>query len=104
MENGMVIRRACDTGKGMSASSFNAFELVEGQTYEVILPFVDFDGAGHPIGERWKYLSKSFLPYDAGLTLFIEREGGESSSIRLQDYPEAQGPVIDHFAVHVKAL
>jgi len=85
------------------SASFNAFELVEGATYEVILPFVDFDGATHPIGERWRYLSKSFLPYDAGLTLFIEAEGNESS-IRLQDYPEAQGPVIDHFAVHVKSV
>jgi Domain of unknown function (DUF3601). len=88
----------------MSASSFTAFDLLVGTAYEVILPFEDFDGVTHPIGERWKFLSKSFLPYDAGLTLFIEVEEGKQSSIRLQDYPEAQGPVIDHFAVHVKSV
>jgi hypothetical protein len=82
---------------------FSAFELEEGALYEVIAPFEDFDGAVHPAGDRWRYRSRNYFPYDAGLTLYIEREG-KPATLRLQDYPEAQGPVIDAFHQYVRCV
>ncbi|MDB6077777.1 MAG: hypothetical protein JWO82_1524, partial [Akkermansiaceae bacterium] len=64
-------------------SGFSAFELEEGALYEVIAAFEDFDGATHPAGDRWRYLSRNYFPYDAGLTLYVEREGNPAT-IRLQ--------------------
>ena len=82
---------------------FTASELVQGQLYEVILPFVDFDGAVHPTGERWRYLAKTFLPYEDGLTLLIERDG-VNTSIRLRWSEDAQGEIVDHFSEYVTRL
>jgi len=83
-------------------SRFSAFSIPQG-TYRVIRDFVDFDGTIHPPGETWRFLSHAFLPYDAGLTLFIQRDGAERS-IRLQDYPDAQGPVIDNFHEYIERV
>lgn len=83
-------------------SRFNAFTIPPG-TYRVIRAFEDFDGTTHPPGETWRYLSHSFLPYDAGLTLFIQRDGADRS-IRLQDYPEEQGPIIDNFHEYIERV
>jgi hypothetical protein len=62
---------------------FNAAELVSGQCYVVIASFSDYDGQVHPIGETWRFLQKSFLPYEDGLTLLVEM-AGQPLSIRLQ--------------------
>lgn len=81
--------------------AFGAFSLVEGATYRVVQEFKDHSGIVHPVGETFRYLSKNFFPYDAGLTLFIEMDGKERT-IRLQDYPEEQGPIVDGFSKYVE--
>lgn len=82
---------------------FTAADLVPGQRYRVIASFRDFDGDEHPEGEVWVFLKSSFLPYDDGLSLFIEREGREEQ-IRLQWRPEAQEEVIEKFHLLVEEL
>ena len=84
----------------MSRKAFSAFELKANRTYHIIAPFRDFDGVVHPIGERWRYESRNYFPYDAGLSLNIESESG-LRSIRLQDYPEAQRDIINSFSDYV---
>ena len=84
----------------MMPARFNAFTM-EPAAYRVIRQFEDFDGGIHPVGETWRYLDRNFFPYDAGLTLYIEKDG-QSRSIRLQDYQEAQGPIIDGFGEYVE--
>jgi hypothetical protein len=78
----------------MSKTTFSAFDLKANHVYRVIAPFKDFDGVLHLAGERWHYQSRNYFPYDAGLSLNIEGDGG-LRSIRLQDYPEAQRGIIE---------
>lgn len=76
---------------------FTAADLVPGQTYRVIKPFVDYDGTVHPVNESWRFVEKSFLPYEDGLSLFVERNT-QTVSIRLQWREEAQAELIDNFS------
>ena len=83
--------------------SFSAFELEPGAIYEVTQPFDDFDGGTHPVGERWRFVSQNFFPYDAGLTLMVVF-GDRPGSIRLQDYDEAQGKLLARFSDYVRVV
>lgn len=82
---------------------FTAADLTPGQTYRVITAFEDYDRIIHPIGERWRFLDKNFLPYEDGLTLSIE-QNGKDGSIRLQWRDEAQGQIIDDFSDFVEEV
>jgi len=84
----------------MDRPSFSAFELKANATYRVVTPFKDFDGVSHPVGESWRYQSRNYLPYHAGLTLNIDNADGQRS-IRFQDYPEAQEDIINSFSDYV---
>lgn len=79
---------------------FTAAELIPGQTYCVIHNFIDYDGMVHPLGECWRFTEKSFLPYEDGLSLFVEKDG-EKVSFRLQWRPETQEQIIDNFSDYV---
>jgi len=87
----------------MSDPPFSAFDLVPSGIYRVVAPFIDFDGNVHPVAECWRYSSHNFVPYVAGLTLNVERDGA-NGTIRLQDYPEAQGAIIDSFSEFVMKI
>ena len=76
--------------------SFTASDLIEGHEYRIVREFSDFDGIVHRADERWIFRSKSFLPYDDGLSLFVELDGRELQ-IRLQWRPEAQLDIIERF-------
>jgi hypothetical protein len=82
---------------------FTAAELTPGKTYRVIAAFKDYDGTIHPVGERWRFLDKNFLPYEDGLTLNIE-QNGQNGSIRLQWRDETQGQIIDGFSDFVEEV
>lgn len=82
---------------------FTAAELVPGKVYCVAVSFTDYDGKLHQVGENWRFVSKNFLPYEDGLTLFIE-QNGESASIRLQWRDETQGHIIDNFSDFVEEV
>ena len=60
--------------------------------YRVLRAFTDFDGQEHPVGEEWVLLRTSLLPYDDGLSIFVEDEPGQHRQIRMQWRDEAQGP------------
>jgi hypothetical protein len=79
---------------------FTAAELVPGQTYCVIQNFIDYDGIVHPIGECWRFTAKNFLPYEDGLSLFVEKDGMKLS-FRLQWRTESQAQIIDNFSNYV---
>ena len=82
---------------------FNAINLVPGQTYQVVTPFKDYDRVTHPVGERWRFVKKSFLPYEDGLTLFVE-QNGQDISFRLQWRAEEQVQIIEKFSDFVEEI
>jgi Domain of unknown function (DUF3601) len=82
---------------------FTAADLTPSKTYCVVGAFVDYDGIPHPIGESWRFVAKNFLPYDDGLTLYVERDGREVP-FRLQWRAETQGDIIDRFSDFVEEL
>jgi len=83
--------------------AFDASRLIPGRIYQVKVPFLDYDSNLHPVGERWSFIKNSFLPYEDGLTTWIEMDGRQSS-FRLQWREETQGAIIDHFSDYVEAL
>lgn len=86
--------------------SFTAFSLKPGQTYRVKVAFVDYDGKEHRVGERWRFRGHNFVPYDDGLTLYLEPESGgpPAGVIRLQCAPENQGEIADRFSDFVEIV
>lgn len=76
--------------------------LLSGRDYVVLRPFTDFDGVLHPVGERWRFIGHSFLPYDDGLSLFVEIES-QSRQIRMRWIDGDQGEIVDHIADHLTA-
>ena len=87
----------------MSFREFTASDLVPGTTYRVKAVFQDYDRQTHEVGECWRFLEKNFVPYEDGLSLFVETDG-RSIQIRLQWRPDAQGAIIDRFSDFVEAL
>jgi hypothetical protein len=82
---------------------FTAAELTPGKTYRVIVAFKDYDAITHSIGETWRFVEKNFLPYEDGLSLFVERNG-QNISFRLQWREETQGQLIDNFSDFVEEI
>jgi methylmalonyl-CoA mutase cobalamin-binding domain/chain len=80
---------------------FAASELVPGRSYRVITEFKDYDNIVHPVGMSWKFLKDSFLPYEDGLSLFVDADG-RNLQIRLQWRPESQGQIIELFSDYVE--
>jgi hypothetical protein len=74
-----------------------------GATYEVTQAFVDFDGDNHPVGERWRFVGASYLPYDNGLSLFVQTAEGEWH-IRMQLIAEEQGDIWGEFEEYVRPV
>ncbi|MEO6003504.1 MAG: DUF3601 domain-containing protein [Opitutus sp.] len=87
----------------MEAYSFTATDLIPDRTYRVIAAFQDYDGRSHEVGETFRFLSKNFVPYDDGLSLYVDY-AGRTHQIRLQWRPDAQGKVIDEFSQHVEIV
>ncbi len=87
----------------MGERKFTAADLEPGKTYRVIVEFKDYGGLIHPVGESWRFVKKSFLPYEDGLTLFVKKDEREVW-IRLQWRPETQGPIIDNFFDYVEQV
>ena len=78
-------------------------ELIPGKTYRVIMAFEDYDGLLHAVGEKWRFVSHSFLPYEDGLTLFVQRED-RTAPFRLQWRQETQGHIVSEFSSFVEEL
>ena len=74
----------------------NQLELEQGQPYQVIKEFTDYDREVHPVGERWTYVGTAFLPYEDGLSLFVVKDGVELM-YRLQLREEEQAGIINNF-------
>ena len=87
----------------LSQRKFTASELILGKTYHVTTAFEDYDGIIHSVGESWRFSGKDFLPYDDGLTLYIEK-GEKTMPFRLQWRPEAQGQLINDFSDFVEEV
>ena len=76
--------------------------LRPGRAYVVTQTFTDYDRSVHPVGERWIYLSSSFLPHDDGLSLFVSLDGSQEWHIRMQLRDEEQGSVISALDSYVQ--
>jgi len=72
--------------------------LVVGSSYRVAKSFKDFDGDSITAGDTWVYLGVSFFPYEAGISLFVSFDNEQEWVIRLQDYPESQGEIVDYLS------
>ena len=79
----------------------NSLNLIPGQDYLVIKPFVDYDGIIHGVGEIWTYLGTNFLPYDDGLKLHVLLDS-KATVDRLQRSNEAQATIIENFKDYVE--
>lgn len=77
--------------------------LVLGKQYVVTKEFLDFDNDSHPPGESWRFVGSSFLPYDNGLSLFVQTTEGEWH-IRLQLDSDQQGGIWADFGAHVQLV
>jgi hypothetical protein len=75
--------------------------LCSGNWYTVTREFQDYDGHVHPVGERWMFIGKSFLPYEDGLTLCVSLDGKDEWIIRMQWRPEEQGNIIENLADYI---
>lgn len=79
--------------------------LVPGQLYEVVKVFSDWSRCEHPVGERWVFLGYNFFPYEEGLTLYVGNEAQTAEAgIRMQLYPDRQGPIMDNFEQYVRPV
>lgn len=67
-----------------------------GQRYCVVQAFVDDDQQVHPVSESWVFERTNFVPYEDGLTLHV-RVHGLPLVYRLQQRPEEQAALIEHF-------
>ena len=87
-------------------NSFTAFSLKPGQIYRVKAAFVDYDRKEHPVGETWRFVRHNFVPYDDGLTLYLEplNETNGHRVIRLRCAPGDQEAIADHFSDFVEVL
>jgi hypothetical protein len=57
----------------------------------------------HEPGDVWIYRGHSFLPYEDGLTLWIEPTGQKThSSIHLQWRPESQADIVDRLQEYIE--
>jgi hypothetical protein len=86
-----------------SKRKFAGSELIVGKMYRVITAFEDYDGLPHSVGETWRFVSHTFLPYDDGLTLYVERDG-RTAPFRLQWRKETQGHIVSEFSQFVEEL
>jgi hypothetical protein len=84
-------------------TKYSAFELTSGKLYRVTVPFHDYDGILHSQGESWHFLRKSFLPYEDGLSLFVE-QAGQEVQIRLQCRNESQAQLVNDFSNMVEEV
>jgi hypothetical protein len=82
---------------------FTATDLIPGKTYRVIAGFRDYDGVVHSSAETWKFLEKNFLPYEDGLSLFVEKDG-QRIQFRFQWRVESQADLIDNFSDFVEEM
>lgn len=79
------------------------YNLKNGETYQVIKEFADFDGKVHAAGETWVFEKTTYLPYNSGLSLFVVKNG-RSVMHRFQDEPEKQQEILDNFMSYVEAV
>lgn len=79
----------------------NSLNLITGQQYLVIKPFIDYDGLVHGVGEVWIYQGTNFLPYDDGLTLHV-LVGDKAVVYRFQWRADAQAGIIENFSEYVE--
>ena len=70
--------------------------LTPGQRYCVVQEFVDYDQHVHLVGETWVFECTNFVPYEDGLTLHM-RAHSLPLVYRLQQRPEEQAALIEHF-------
>ncbi len=74
----------------------NILQLQQELPYKVIKEFIDYDKQLHPIGETWIYKGTAFLPYEDGLSLFVNKNDS-LIMYRLQWRKEEQADIIDNF-------
>ena len=80
----------------------NPLRLTTGHQYEVVQPFIDYDGQQHPTGEVWTFVRTCFLPCEDGLTVHVLTENTSVKLVfRLQWRPDEQATIIDHFLEYV---
>jgi hypothetical protein len=79
------------------AKKFTTADLEPGKTYRVVVAFEDYDTLLHSVRESWRFVSKNFLPYDDGLTLYVERDGC-TVPFRLQWRSEKKAHIISNFS------
>jgi hypothetical protein len=87
--------------KSLDGQPFRHLEV--GAWYVVVRAFADHDGDVHPVGERWRFLGYTFIPYHDGLSLFVSLDGVGEWQIRMQWIKEEQAGIIGTLEMYVQA-
>jgi len=74
--------------------------LIRGRQYAVVRSFRDYDDDTHYVGEVWTFLGSRFLPYEDGLSLFVQCDDGDYQ-IRLKWGEDEQGEIITNLSAYV---
>jgi hypothetical protein len=69
--------------------------------YRIVAPLRDFDGEVHRPGVVWTFRGHSFLPYDDGLSLYVEQDGRDRQ-IRLRWLEGDQADIIDNLSAYLQ--
>lgn len=83
------------------AIAFGSLMLIPGKRYQVVLPFVDFDGDLHESHQQWVFLGHNFVPYEDGLTLSVVWDDGSQGIMRFRWDMHHQGHILDAFERYV---
>lgn len=55
--------------------SYDIFKV--GCTYEVIQAFNDYRNISYSVGDKFIFIGSNFVPYESGLSLFLDKNGCE---------------------------
>ena len=84
-----------------TAIAFGSLILVPGRRYQVVLPFVDFDGNLHESNQGWVFLGHNFVPHEDGMMLWVIWDSGSRGVMRFRWDAYYQGHILDAFERYV---
>lgn len=84
--------------------SWERQQLVRGQRYRVIRPFVDGNGDPHVVGDEWVFVHAMFSKFDDLLTLCIWRASGGEWTVPLFWKKDRQEEIVKHFDDYVMRI
>ena len=77
--------------------------LEPGRWYRVVRAFSDSDRQHHLVGERWKFLTSSFFPYDEEYFLVVSQDGQHEWMFGLTELLPATRQILSALETYIEA-